>query len=92
MSDINAGSGGSRIVSLSDEEAVKEIVRSTVLDLWKIVNNLTRLRPSQHDRYRVAIFGSARAQPGSFVYEEVKRVATAFAGLGCDIVTAADRD
>jgi uncharacterized protein (TIGR00730 family) len=87
MSSTQTGSGGSRIVSLSDEEGVKEIVRTTVLDLWKIVNNLTRLRPSKHDRYRVAIFGSARAQPGSFVYEEVKRVATAFAGMGCDIVT-----
>ncbi len=35
----------------------------------------------------MAIFGSARAQPGTFVYEEVKRVATAFASMGCDIVT-----
>jgi uncharacterized protein (TIGR00730 family) len=87
MSSVETGPGGSRVVSLSDEEGVKEIVRTTVLDLWKIVNNLTRLRPSKHDRYRVAIFGSARAQPGSFVYEEVKRVATAFAGMGCDIVT-----
>jgi uncharacterized protein (TIGR00730 family) len=87
MSNVPEGSGGSRIVSLSDEEAVKEIVRSTVLDLWKIVNNLTRLRPAKHERYRVAIFGSARAQPGTFVYEEVKRVSTAFAAMGCDIVT-----
>jgi uncharacterized protein (TIGR00730 family) len=76
-----------RHVSLSDEEAVKEIVRATVLDLWKAVNNLTRLRPSRRGRYRVAIFGSARAQPGSFVYEEVKRVAAAFSAMGCDIVT-----
>jgi uncharacterized protein (TIGR00730 family) len=35
----------------------------------------------------VAIFGSARAQPGTFVYEEVKRAAHAFASMGCDIVT-----
>jgi uncharacterized protein (TIGR00730 family) len=75
------------VVSLADEEAVKEIVRTTVLDLWKVVNNLTRLRPSKRDRYRVAIFGSARAQPGTFVYDEVKRVAAAFASMGCDIVT-----
>ena len=57
------------------------------MGLWDIVNNLTRLRPSKRERYRVAIFGSARAQPGSFVYEEVKRTAAAVAGLGCDIVT-----
>ena len=76
-----------RIVSLADEAAVKEVLATSVLGLWKVVNNLTRLRPSARDRYRVAIFGSARAQPGSPVYEEVKRVAAAFASLGCDIVT-----
>jgi len=77
----------SRIVSLADEDAVKEILATTVLDLWRVVNNLTRLRPSKRERYRVAIFGSARAQPGTFVYGEVKRVAAAFAAMGCDIVT-----
>ena len=77
----------SRLVSLTDEEAVKEILAATVLDLWKVVNNLTRLRPSKRERYRVAIFGSARAQPGTYVYEEVRRAAAAFAAMGCDIVT-----
>src|SRR5512134_1330619 len=76
-----------RLVSLSDEAAVKEILGATVLDLWKVVNNLTRLRPSKRERYRVAIFGSARAQPGTYVYDEVKRAAAAFAAMGCDIVT-----
>jgi uncharacterized protein (TIGR00730 family) len=76
-----------RLVSLADEQAVKEILATSILDLWRVVNNLTRLRPSKRERYRVAIFGSARAQPGSFVYEEVKRVAAAFAAMGCDIVT-----
>lgn len=78
---------GSRFVSLSDEEGVKQIVGTTILGLWDLVNNLTRLRPSRHERYRVAIFGSARAQPDTFVYDEVKRVAAAFAEWGCDIVT-----
>jgi uncharacterized protein (TIGR00730 family) len=87
MSSEPTGSEATRLVSLTDEEAVREIIRTTVLNLWKVVNNLTRLRPSKHDRYRVAIFGSARAQPGTFVYDEVKRVATAFASMGCDIVT-----
>jgi uncharacterized protein (TIGR00730 family) len=87
MSTEPTGSEGTRVVSLSDEEAVTEIVRATVLDLWRVVNNLTRLRPSRRERYRVAIFGSARAQPGTFVYDEVKRVAAAFASMGCDIVT-----
>jgi uncharacterized protein (TIGR00730 family) len=87
MSSAPTGSDGARFVSLGDEEAVKEILATTVLNLWQVVNNLTRLRPSKRDRYRVAIFGSARAKPGTFVYEEVKRVASAFASLGCDIVT-----
>jgi uncharacterized protein (TIGR00730 family) len=87
MSSAPNESDATRIVSLADEEAVKEILVSTVLDLWKVVNNLTRLRPSKHERYRVAIFGSARAQPGTFVYDEVKRVAAAFAAMDCEIVT-----
>ena len=76
-----------RLISLTDEEAVKEILTASVLDLWKVVNNLTRLRPSKRERYRVAIFGSARAKPGTFVYDEVKRTAAACAAMGCDIVT-----
>jgi uncharacterized protein (TIGR00730 family) len=74
-------------VSLADEEGVKKVLVDSVLGLWDIVNNLTRLRPSQHDRYRVTIFGSARAKPGSFTYEETKRAAAALAELGCDIIT-----
>ncbi len=74
-------------VSLADEEAVKQILSSAVFGLWDVVNNLSRLRPSKRERYRVTIFGSARAQPGSFAYEEVKRVATALADMGCDIIT-----
>src|SRR6516225_2643816 len=74
-------------VSLADEDAVKDVLTQTVFGLWDIVNNLTRLRPSKHERYRVTIFGSARAKPGSYVYEEVKRVATALAEMDCDIIT-----
>jgi uncharacterized protein (TIGR00730 family) len=74
-------------VSLADEESVKQILVSTIFGLWDIVNNLTRLKPSKTEHYRVTIFGSARAKPGSFVYDEVKRVASALAEMGCDIVT-----
>ena len=87
MSSVSPGPDAARFISLADEDAVRDLLKSTVLDLWKVVNTLTRLRPSKHERYRVAIFGSARAQPGTFVYDEVKRVASAFAALGCDIVT-----
>jgi len=74
-------------VSLADEKAVRQILVGTVFSLWDIVNNLTRLRPTKRDRYRVTIFGSARAKPGTYVYDEVKRVAAALAELGCDIIT-----
>jgi uncharacterized protein (TIGR00730 family) len=87
MATVPQHPDSSRAVSLADEEAVREVLATTVLQLWGAVNNLTRLRPSRRERYRVAIFGSARAQPGTFVYDEVKRVAAAVAGLGCDIVT-----
>jgi uncharacterized protein (TIGR00730 family) len=75
------------VVSLGDEDAVKEVVWKSVLGLWDLINDLTRLRPSRSERYRVSIFGSARAGKGSFAYEETKRVAGVLAELGCDIVT-----
>lgn len=74
-------------VSLADEESVKQILVSTVFGLWDLVNNLTRLRPSKRDRYRVTIFGSARALPETYAYNEVKRLAAALAAIGCDIIT-----
>jgi uncharacterized protein (TIGR00730 family) len=75
------------MISLADEEGVKQVLVNSVLGLWDVVNNLTRLRPSTHDRYRVTIFGSARVKAGTFGYEETKRVAAALAEMGCDIIT-----
>jgi uncharacterized protein (TIGR00730 family) len=87
MNNSDAKEDQARVVSLADEEAVKQILVDSVFGLWEVVNNLTRLRPSKRDRYRATIFGSARARPGTFAYDEVKRVAAALAELGCDIVT-----
>ena len=87
MTDIPAIPKRTQTVSLADEEAVKDMLISTVFGLWDIVNNLTRLRPSRRERYRVTIFGSARAQAGTYVYDEVKRVAAVLAEMGCDIIT-----
>src|SRR6476646_10347002 len=87
MSTPESVAKGSQTVSLADEEGVKDILVRTVFGLWEIVNNMTRLRPSKRERYRVTIFGSARAQPGTYVYDEVKRVAAVLAELGCDIIT-----
>jgi len=74
-------------ISLGDEDAVKDLLVNTVFGLWDIVNDLTRLQPSRKERYRVTIFGSARAQPGTFAYDECKRTAAALAEMGCDIIT-----
>jgi len=74
-------------VRLDDEEGVKRILIETLSALWATVNNLTRLRPTKRERYRVTIFGSARTQPGHFVYQEVKRMASGLTEMGCDIVT-----
>lgn len=86
MSTTNA-TQRTKNVSLGDELAVKQVVIDSVLGLWDVVNNLTRLKPSRDDRYRVTIFGSARAKPGTVAYEETKRVSKALAELGCDIIT-----
>jgi len=82
MTEKSAGS-----ISLADEEAVRRVLVDTLSGLWATVNNLTRLRPSKNDRYRVTIFGSARTRPGHWVYDEVKRMSAALSAMGCDIVT-----
>jgi hypothetical protein len=60
-------------VSLGDEDATKKVLVDSVLGLWDVVNNLTRLQPSRRERYRVTIFGSARAKPGTVAYDETRR-------------------
>ena len=75
------------IVTLDNQDAVTEVIKESVLGLWDVVNNLTRLRPAKNERYVVTIFGSARAQPGSESYEQTKELACKLASLGCDIVT-----
>ena len=82
MSDSNGG-----VVPLSDEPVALDILRRSIHGLWDTVNNLTRLRPTRHDRYRVTIFGSARVGPDHWVYGVVRDVAAELTRLGCDIVT-----
>lgn len=74
-------------VHLSDESAAVEIIRSSILGLWDVVNTLTRLRPTKRERYRVAIFGSARVNVDHFAYGMVRDLAAELTRLGCDIVT-----
>jgi predicted Rossmann-fold nucleotide-binding protein len=78
---------GNSEIRLDDEEAVKEVVWSSIQGLWDVVNSLTRLRPTRRERFRVSIFGSARVKPGTFGYEETKRAAAELARMGCDIIT-----
>jgi len=87
MTGERLASSGSATVPLDDEEGVRRILADTLFGLWAVVNNLTRLRPTRRERYRVTIFGSARTEPGHWVYDEVKRMAAALARMDCDIVT-----
>ena len=87
MTDKAPADTMSRSVSLADEEGATRVLVESVLGLWDVVNNLTRLKPTRRERYRVTIFGSARTQPGSFGYEETRRTAAALAAMGCDIIT-----
>jgi uncharacterized protein (TIGR00730 family) len=75
------------LVSLGDEQKVLEVVAGSILNLWDTVNNLTRLRPTRRDRYRVTIFGSARVPKDHWVYLAVRDLAAELTRLGCDIVT-----
>lgn len=75
------------LVPLSDEPAVLDILKRSVLGLWDTVNILTRLRPTRRDRYRVSIFGSARVDPDHWVYAAVRDTAAELTRLGCDILT-----
>ena len=79
--------GQSDIVRLSDEDATIALLERAVTGLWDVVNELTRLRRTTRQNYRVTIFGSARIQPGSFAYESVKQLASELTRMGCDIMT-----
>ena len=75
------------IISLGNDREVLDLVAASVMELWDVVNNLTRLRPARRDRYRVTIFGSARVPQDHWVYAAVRDVAEALTRLGCDIIT-----
>lgn len=77
----------SGLVPLSDEKGAIDILIKSVQGLWETVNNLTRLRPTKRERYRVSIFGSARVDPNYWVYAAVRDLAAELTRLGCDIVT-----
>jgi len=79
--------GQSDIVRLSDEDATVAVLERAVTGLWDTVNELTRLRRTSRQNYRVTIFGSARLQPGTPAYDSVKQLAAGLTDLGCDIIS-----
>ena len=87
MSKKKSSFGQSDIVRLSDENATTALVERAVTGLWEVVNELTRLRRTTRQNYRVTIFGSARIKTGTHAYEQVKKLAAELTKMGCDIIS-----
>lgn len=79
--------GQSDIVHLRDEDGTVAVLERAITGMWDAVNELTRLRRSTRQNYRVTIFGSARLQPGTPAYESVKQLAAGLTEMGCDIIS-----
>lgn len=66
---------------------VGRIIDRTIVRLWDTIEELEALNPAELHFYRVAVFGSARVQPGDKEYAQVRELASRLTELGCDIVT-----
>lgn len=87
MTNENLRPGRTDVVLLSDEEEVSQVLVKAVENLWEAVNELTRLRRTHKEEYLVTVFGSARIQPETEAYEQVKKLGADLTRLGCGIVT-----
>ena len=87
MSEQPQPFGQADVVNLSDEDATIALVERAVIGLWDVVNELTRVRRTTRQNYRVTIFGSARIKPGSSAYDSVKQLACELTKMGCDIMS-----
>jgi predicted Rossmann-fold nucleotide-binding protein len=87
MNPEKPSSGQTDVIRLNDEDATVALIERAVTGLWEVVNDLTRLRRTTRQNYRVTIFGSARIQPGTPAYEAVKKLAADLTTMGCDILT-----
>jgi uncharacterized protein (TIGR00730 family) len=74
-------------ITLAENEETFKVVEAALVDLWKVVDDLWRVRPPKPEFYRVSIFGSSRIRPGTHLYNDVRQLATELASMGCDIVT-----
>jgi hypothetical protein len=54
-------------ISLSNEREVLDLVANSIMGLWDVVNNLTRLRPTRRERYRVCSTYSITSRARSHV-------------------------
>lgn len=72
---------------LPDPHASFEVVQSSILRLWDVVNQLSSIAPPKRDRYSVTLFGSARLQKDSPIYAGVRQLAAELTQMGCDIIT-----
>src|SRR3954469_17363004 len=87
MNKSESSFGQSDVVRLSDEDSATALVERAVTGLWEVVNELTRLRRTTRQNYRVTIFGSARLKPGTMDYDSVKQVAAELTRKGCGIMS-----
>jgi uncharacterized protein (TIGR00730 family) len=87
MSEVNPALQSTDTVDLQNQQQTIELVSSSILGLWEVVNNLTRLRPTRREQFRVTIFGSARVAPDHWVYGAVRDLARELTHMGCTIVT-----
>ena len=78
-------------VSLHDEREVLDLVGNSIMNLWEVVNNLTRLRPTHRERYRVTVFGSARIPRDHWVYATVRDLGEELTGSIAILSRAADQ-
>ena len=74
-------------VSITDSEATFEVIHDSILSLWDTVNQLSSIQPPRRERYRVTLFGSARIQPDTAMYNGVRELASELTKMGCDIIT-----
>lgn len=79
--------GQSDVIRLNDEDATTALVERAVTGLWEVVNELTRLRRTTRQNYRVTVFGSARLKPATPAYNSVKKLAAELTKMGCDIIS-----
>lgn len=76
-----------RMADPSDPLQTFEVIEDALRDLWRVVDDLSRIPAPKSPFYRVTIFGSSRMQEGDRMYADVRDLAARLAGMGCDIVT-----